>query len=56
MIKSKRMRWAGHVTLVGEMRNAHRILVGKSGEKRLLGRPRCGWEVNIKMGFKGSRV
>jgi hypothetical protein len=40
MIKSRRMRWAGHVTRMGEKRNAYRILVGKPEEKRPLGRPR----------------
>jgi hypothetical protein len=40
MIKSKRMRWAGHVTRMGEKRNAYRIFLGKPEGKRLLGRPR----------------
>jgi hypothetical protein len=40
MIKPRRMRWAGHVTYMGEKRNAYRILVGKPEEKRPLGRPR----------------
>jgi hypothetical protein len=40
MIKSSRMRWAGHVALMEEKRNAHRILVGKTEGKRPLGRPR----------------
>jgi hypothetical protein len=40
MIKSRRMRWAGHVARMGEKRNAYRILVGKPEGKRLLGRPR----------------
>jgi hypothetical protein len=42
------MRWAGHVALVTEKRNAYRILVGKSEEKRPLGRPRRRWVDNIK--------
>jgi hypothetical protein len=48
MIKSRRMRWAGHVARTGEKRNAHRILVGKLEGKRPLGRPRRGWVDNIK--------
>jgi hypothetical protein len=40
MIKFRRMRWAGHVSRTGEMRNAYSILVGKPEGKRLLGRPR----------------
>jgi hypothetical protein len=39
MIKSRRMRWAGHVICMEEKRNAYRILVGKSEGKRPLGRP-----------------
>jgi hypothetical protein len=49
MIKSRRMRWAGHVARTGEMRNAYRILVGKPEGKRPLGRPRRRWVDNIKM-------
>jgi hypothetical protein len=40
MMKSRRMRWAGHVARMGEKRNAYRILVGKLEGKRPLGRPR----------------
>jgi hypothetical protein len=43
MIKSRRMRWAGHVTLMREKRNAYRLLVGKPEGKRLLGRQRRRW-------------
>jgi hypothetical protein len=39
-IKSRRMRWAGHVTLMGEERNAYKVLMGKPEGKRPLGRPR----------------
>jgi hypothetical protein len=49
MIKSRRMRWAGHVAQMGEKRIAYRILVGKPEGKRPLGRPRCRWVDNIKM-------
>jgi hypothetical protein len=45
------MRWAGHVAGMGEKRNAYMILVGKSEEKRPLGRPRRRWANNFKMGF-----
>jgi hypothetical protein len=41
MIKSRRMKWAGHVAQMGEKRNAYRILVGKPEGKRPLGRPTC---------------
>jgi hypothetical protein len=49
MIKSRRMRWAGHVARMGKKRNAYRILVGKPECKRPLGRPRRRWVGNIKM-------
>jgi hypothetical protein len=52
MIKSRRMRWAGHVARMGEKRNAYRILVGKPEGKRPLGRPRCMWVDNIKMDLR----
>jgi hypothetical protein len=39
-IKSRRMKWAGHVALMGEMRNAYKILVRKPEGKRPYGRPR----------------
>jgi len=49
VIKSRRMKWAGHVARMGERRGVHRILVGKSDGKRALGRSRHRWEDNIKM-------
>ena len=49
VVKSRRMRWAGHVARMGEDRGVHRVLVGKPEEKRSLGRPRRRWEDNIKM-------
>jgi hypothetical protein len=52
MIKSRRKRWAGHVTRIGEKRNAYRILVGKPEGKRPLGRPRLRWENNIRMDLR----
>jgi hypothetical protein len=39
IIKSRKMRWAGHVARIGEKRNVHRLLVGKPEGKRPLGRP-----------------
>ena len=49
LVKSRRMRWAGHVARMGEDRGVHRVLVGKVEGKRPLGRPRRRWEDNIKM-------
>jgi hypothetical protein len=49
VIKSRRMRWTGHVTRMGKKRGAYRILVGRSEGRRPLGRPRRRWEDNIKM-------
>jgi hypothetical protein len=49
MIKSRRMRWAGHVSRIGEKGNAYRILVGNPEGKRPLGRPRRRWLNNIKI-------
>jgi hypothetical protein len=52
MIKSRRMRWAGHVVRMGEERNAYRILVGKPEGRRPLGRPRRRWVDTIKMNLR----
>jgi hypothetical protein len=49
VIKSRRMRWAGHVAHMGEGRSVYRVLVGRPEGKRPLGRPRRRWEDNIKM-------
>jgi hypothetical protein len=49
VIKSRRMRWAGHVACMGEGRVVHRVLVGKPERKRPMGRPRRRWEDNIRM-------
>jgi len=49
VIKSRRMRWAGHVASMGEKRDVYRVLVGKLEEKKPLGIPRRRWEDNIKM-------
>jgi hypothetical protein len=48
-IKSRRMRWAGHVARMGEGRNVYRLLVGKPEGKKPLERPRRRWENGIKM-------
>jgi hypothetical protein len=52
IIKSRRMRWAGHVASMGEKRNAYWILVGKPEGMRPLGKPRLRWEDNIRMGLR----
>jgi hypothetical protein len=49
IIKSRRMRWAGHVARMGEKRSAYRLLVGKPEGKRPLGRPRRRWVDNIRL-------
>ena len=49
VIKSRRMRWAGHVGRMGESRGVCRILVGKPEGKRPLERPRRRWVYNIRM-------
>jgi len=52
VVKPRRMRWAGHVVHMGEMRGVYRVLVGKPGGKRSFGRPRRRWEDNIKMDLR----
>ena len=49
VIKSRRMRWTGHVARMEEGRGVHRVLVGKPEGKRPLGRPRRRWKDNIKI-------
>ena len=49
VVKSRRMRWVGHVARMAEGRGVYRILVGKPEGRRSLGRPRRRWEDNIKM-------
>ena len=48
VIKSRRMRWAGHVARTGEERGVYRVLVGKPEGKRPMGRPRHRWVDNIR--------
>ena len=52
MIKSRRMRWTGHVARMRERRGVYRVLAGKPEGKRALGRRRRRWEDNIKMDLK----
>ena len=49
VIKSRRMRWAGHVACMGEGRGVYRVLVGKPEGRRPLGRPRRRWKDIIRM-------
>ena len=49
VIKSRRIKWAGHVARIGERRGVDRVFVGKPDGKRSPGRPRRRWEGNIKM-------
>ena len=51
-LKSRRLRWAGHVARMEQSRNAYRVLVGRPESKRPLGRPRRRWEDNIKMDLR----
>ena len=48
VIKSRRMRWAGHVARMGEERGVYRVLVGKPEGKRPMGRPRSRWVDNFR--------
>jgi hypothetical protein len=48
-MKSRRMRWVGHVAHMREERNVYRVLMGKPEEKKPLGRPRRRWEDGIRM-------
>jgi hypothetical protein len=52
LIKSRRMRWAGHVARMVEERNVYRVLMGKPEGKRPLGRPRRRWEDGIRMDLR----
>jgi hypothetical protein len=52
VIKSRRMKWAGHVARMGEGRGVYRVLVGRPEGKTPLGRPRCRWEDNIKLDLR----
>ena len=52
VIKSRRMRWTRHVACMGQKGCVYRVLVGKLEGKVPLGRPRCRWKDNIKMGIQ----
>jgi hypothetical protein len=52
VVKSRRMRWAGHVARMGEGRGVYRVLVGRPKGKRPLGRPTRRWEDNIKIDLR----
>jgi hypothetical protein len=52
VMKSKRLRWAGHVACMGESRRAYKFVVGKPNGRKSLGKLRFRWEDNIKMGFR----
>jgi hypothetical protein len=49
VIKSRRLRWAGHVARMGERRGTYRALVGKPDERRPLERPRRRWRIILKL-------
>jgi hypothetical protein len=51
-VKSRRMRWAGHVARMGEERKVYKVLVGKLEGKRPLGRPRRRWEDGARMDLR----
>jgi hypothetical protein len=51
-IKSRSMRWVGHVARMGEDRNVYKVLMGKPEGKRPLGRPRCRWEDGMRMDLR----
>jgi hypothetical protein len=52
MIKSRKMKWAGHVARIGEKRNTYKLLVGKPEGNRKIGKTRRRWVYNIKMGIR----
>jgi hypothetical protein len=52
VIKSRRMRWAGHVARMGEGRGVYRVSIGRLEGKRRLGRHRRRWEDNIKLDLR----
>ena len=52
VIKSRRLRWAGHVARMEEGRIAFKFLIGKPAGKSLLGRPGHRWEQNVRMNLK----
>jgi hypothetical protein len=55
VLNGERIRWAGHVARMGDVRGVYTVLVGKPEGKRPLGRPRRRWEDNIKMDLQEVR-
>jgi hypothetical protein len=56
VIKTRRMRWAGHVARMEEGRGVYRLLVGRPKGKRPLARPRCRWEDKIKPDLRETGI
>jgi hypothetical protein len=56
VIKSRRMRWTGHVARMGEGRGVYRVLVGRPSGKRPLGRPRRRWEDSITLDLRETGI
>jgi hypothetical protein len=56
VIKSRWLRWAGHVARTGEGRDVYSVLVGNAKGKKPLGRPRRRWEDNIKMDLRDMGI
>jgi hypothetical protein len=56
VIKSRRMRWAGHVACMTEGRGVYRVWVGRPEGKRPLERPRRGWKDKIKLGLRKIHI
>jgi hypothetical protein len=56
VIKSRRMRWVGHVACIGEGNDVYRVLVGRPEGKRPLGRPRRRYEDNIKLDLRETGI
>jgi len=56
VIKSRRMRWAGHVARMEKRRGVYRVLVGKPEGKKPLGRPRGGWRIILRWIFRKWEV
>jgi hypothetical protein len=55
-IKSRRIRWAGHVARMGEERNVYRALMGKPEGKTPVGRPRRRWKDGVRMDLREYRL
>jgi hypothetical protein len=56
VIKSRRLRWGGHVALMGQGRDVYRVLVGRPEGKRPLERPRRRWDDNINLDLREIRI